>query len=140
MLDVLVSGLVVSGNADITVQRQTVSGDFFTNQRVSGYTQGIYVRQGRTDGRGLTGSTFQEIDDYVDLDVYTNYRFSQVSGLGFNSGAVATVKRILDDIKITVYSGTFTNPAKPILISENMPQPLQQVAMGNQTWRFRNLL
>ena len=76
----------------------------------------------------------------MDLDIYANFRLSQVSGLGFNSGAITTVRRILDDIKVDVYSGTFTNPAKPILISENMPQPLQQVAMGNQTWRFRNLL
>ena len=140
MLNILVSGVEVSGNADILVQRQTVSGDFFSNQRISGYTQGVYIRQGRTDGRGLVGSTFQEVDDYVDLDIYTNFRYSQVSGLGFNSGAVAITKRIMDDIKIAVYSGTFTNPAKPLLISESMPQPLQQVAMGNQTWRFRNLL
>lgn len=139
LLDVLNSGLVVSGNADITVQRQTISGDALSNQRVSGYTTVIYLRNGRTDGIGITGGTFTEMADYVDSEVLITLRQSQVSGIGLNSGAVAILKTRVDDLKITVASGTFTNPPRPIQISENWPQPHQQVAKATLIWRFKYL-
>ena len=140
LLSVLQSGLVVSGNSYITVQRQTVSGDALSNMRVSGYTELIYLRNARTDGMGLTGGNNTEIADYTDIDIYVSFRQSQVSGVGTHSGAYSTLRQRVDDTKITMASGTFTAPPRPILIAENWPQPHQQVAKSTLSYRTRYVL
>lgn len=140
ILAVLQSGLVVSGNSYITVQRQTVSGDALSNMRVSGYTELIYLRNARTDGQGLTGGNNTEIADYTDIDIYVSFRQSQISGVGIGSGAYSTLRQRVDDTKITIASGTFTSPPRPILISETWPQSHQQVAYGKLNYRTRYLL
>ena len=140
LLTVLQSGLVVSGNSYITVQRQTVSGDALSNMRVSGYTELIYLRNARTDGQGLTGGNNTEIADYTDIDIYISFRQSQISGVGTHSGAYSTLRQRVDDTKITIASGSFSSPPRPVFVGENWPQPHQQVAKATTSYRTRYVL
>lgn len=139
VFNVLISGLVVSGNNYIVVQRQVVSGDTMSNQRVSGYTDWIMIRPIRIDVLPLRAG-YAEMVEYFDIDVYNIQRQSQVSGLGVLSGASSTVRQRVNDIKITIASGSYSGISPPTIVGENWAQPHQQVTKATLSYRTRYML
>ena len=137
LFNVLKSGVVASGNDIMTVGEELTSGDALLSFRVSGKTEGVFVREGSTQTNPLTGvGHFNEIAAGVVVDVFVHKSYQNQSGVG----ALDPVKRISDDIKITVYSGSFSNPARPHFVSESAPMQHEKYTAFNQEWRFRYLL
>jgi len=136
---VIQSGLVVSGNTNMQVVKQVTSGDNLTSARMSG-TGGfeyIALRLSRNEPMPLVGGTFTHVTDYVEANIYIHYPY----GPAFNTSSVLSnlVQRV-KDFKTTVYSGTWTNPAKPFIAQEEWPQPHEKVAKAKLVYRFRYLL
>lgn len=130
MYSVLQSGLLVSGNSYISLNKQVVSGDALSNLRVSGFTDLVLLKQGRSETEPLIGGTFTAVADYVEAEIYVHK-----SGI-----ALSGVRRLIDDFKITVASGTWTNPARPYLVGEEWPLPQEKVSKGKLIYRFRYAL
>lgn len=134
LYDVLVSGLVVSGNAYIVLAKNITSGDAITSFNVSGFTDFIILNNVRGDGMGITGGTFVEIADYVEATIFKHETYTNTTNV--YSGVV----RMVDDLKITVASGSFTNPPRPVLVTENWTVPHEKATRASLTYRFRYLL
>ena len=124
----------MSGNTSITVAKQLTSGDSMQSFRISGAEHLIALRQGRNETLGITGGQWTEIADHVEVDLFVHYSYANVSSV------LTPLRRMMDDLKITIASGSFTNPARPTLVGETMPQPHEKNAKGMQIWRFRYLL
>lgn len=135
LLTVLQSGLVVSGNADITLARSVTSGDALSNQRISGRTDFIYLYQGRTDITPLTGGGFYEAADYVVAEL--NVRYPTATTTNANT----TLQTRVDDFKTTVASGAWplSGVPMPFLVAEEHPMAHANVAKAKLTYRLRYL-
>jgi len=137
LFNVLKSGVVASGNSVMTIAEELTSGDALMSFAVSGKTEGIFLRQGRTQTDPLTGvAHFNAIADHVIVDVFVHKSYQNQSGVG----SLTPLKRIEDDLKITVYSGSFSNPARPHLTAEDASMQHEKYAVLRQEWRFRYLL
>ena len=131
---VIRSGLVVSGNGSITVAKQLTSGDAMQSFRISGAEHLIGLRQGRSESLGILGGKFTQIADYVDVDLFVHYTYATTSSV------LTPLRRLVDDFKITIASGSFTNPARPILVAESWPMAHEKNAKATLSYRFRYLL
>lgn len=132
------SGLVVSGLGNavtVTTSIADVSGHALTSQRASGTVTLIALKQGNTVTRPQVGGVFTEIEDYVDVEIYVR---APILNSGVDSRAALRTR--VDDFKITVASGSFTNPARPYLIGEEAPQHHLNASKQRLRYRFRNLL
>jgi len=136
---VLQSGIVVSGNGDISLIRVLTSGDAMTTHRISGATMLIALRQGRTETQALTNSVYTQVRDYVEAEIFVHY--PSVS----TSGAQTALRTLVNDFKITVASGSFVtsgtgNPPRPIFVGEEWPMPHGLVAKARLIYKFNYLL
>ena len=132
----LQSGLLVSGNADITLAKSVASGDALSNQRISGRTDAVYLYQGRTDIRPMLGPRY-EAGDYVVAEV--SVRFPTATTLNPNSGAGIVLRQRVNDFKTTIVSGTWpvSGVPRPFLTFEEWPLSHVNVAKAKLTYRFR---
>jgi hypothetical protein len=137
------SGLVVSGNPNISIVKQVTSGSSISSFRQSGTGPYEYVmlHLARNQTDALTGGRFTAVADYVAVEFFCKYPVS-VSGGTPSSGAVITVQQRMNDFKTTVLSGVWGSgsPAIPTLVAEKHPVEHQQVARGSLEYRFRYLL
>ena len=129
LVTVLQRGLVVSGNPTINVKLVIGSGDLMMSIKASGLREQIFVYPTRTETDPKIGGVYNAITDYVRAEI-----------LVLTSGTSQTRLRTrVDDFKITIASGTFTQPPRPYMTSENWPTPHTGVARAVLEYRFRHL-
>lgn len=134
LLTVLQSGLLVSGNSDVSLVKVITSGDAMTSFTVSGKTELIALRQGRNETNPMLGGQVTTIADYVIADIFIHYPYANTSS------TVTTLRTRVDDFKITIASGTFTNPPRPIFVAESWPVAHEKFGHASLTYRFRYAL
>ena len=141
------SGLVVSGNAYITLTRVMNSGDALSSFRVSGPNDFIGIRLQPGRGEPLTGSYFTQIAESVVVIYHHDTTFA-TSGVSQSGASVAAVQRLTNDFKLTVSgatwattsSGVYTGMAPPKLVMETHPLAVAQFAHATLQYRVRYLL
>jgi hypothetical protein len=140
MLNIVQSGVVVSGNSFITVARSMTSGDALSSFRVSGPTDLIAIRLTRNITMPLLGGRFNKVEDYVDAEIWHHDVTANASGVISSSGSVAIVQKMVNDFKVTISGGTWSGVPPPQLVSEVHPYAQQQFAKGRLTYRVQYLL
>jgi hypothetical protein len=136
--NVIASGLVVSGNSYITVQTSLLSGQAASSlgYATSGKTDAIYIRLVRDQTEPMTGGVYNAIADNIVLEVY-NLRVYQG---GDTNVAMSGLRTRVNDLKVTMASGSFTGMSRPMLISESWPLPQEKWAKATLIYRTRYLL
>ena len=139
-LNVVQSGLVVSGNGYMTCTRVVNSGDALTSFRVSGPNDfiGLRLSPGRTNV--LTGG-YTEVADVIVCDIYHHDTSFATSGVVQSGASVAAVQRMTNDMKTTVASGVWTGYgiSPPKLIGETHPLAQSMFSRATLTYRTRYL-
>ena len=140
-LNVVQSGLVVSGNGYMTCTRVVNSGDALTSFRVSGPNDFIGLRLSPGRGNPLTGG-FTEVVDTVITEIYHHDTSFATSGVAQSGASVAAVQRMVNDFKTTVNSGTWTGfgMSPPKLVSETHPLAQAMFSRATLTYRTHYLL
>jgi hypothetical protein len=130
--------LVVSGNTSISVNTSLTSGQALASlgYATSGKTDAIYIRLARDQTAPLTGGVFNEIADNIVLEVY-NLRVYQG---GDTNVAMSGLRTRVNDLKVTMASGSFTGMSRPMLVSESWPLPQEKWAKATLVYRTRYLL
>lgn len=140
------SGLVVSGNANITVEKSITSGDVLSSFRQSGTGsyELITLRLSRSTAVPMTGGRYTDIADIIRADLYVKYPFGPfgLSGGVTASGALITLEQRLKDFKTTILSGVWSSgsPPIPVLVNETRPQAQEKLARASLDYRMRYLL
>ncbi len=139
-LNVLQSGVVVSGNSYITVARSMTSGDALSSFRVSGPTDLIAIRLTRNVTMPLLGGRFNKVEDYVDAEIYHHDVTANAAGIISSSGSVAIVQRLVNDFKVSVSGGTWSGVPPPQLVQEVHPYAQMQFSKARLSYRVQYLL
>ena len=135
-LTVLQSGLVVSGNSYIIVERSLTSGDARTQIKASGtYTDQITLRL-TGNPHQVTGGTYTVMSDTITAEVSCRLWYQGVN----TSNAVTIVEQRIRDFKSTIASGTFTGYSKPRYVGETWQLGHEKTAKASIKYRTKYLM
>ena len=140
LYNVFQSGVVVSGNTQITLAEQFTSGSAIMSLRVSGFNEYIQVfRMPGAQVTAVTGGTYQgAVSEVVAEEIYIRRATYD------NQQVLSILNQRIADSKITVASGAFNssgfNLPRPYLSRENAPMVYELNGKARLEWRFRYLL
>ena len=136
-LSVLQSGLVVSGNNFILVERALTSGDARTQMKASGtYTDQITLRLSPGHPHQVTGGTYTVMSDDIVAEVSCRTWYQGVN----TSNVVTIVEQRVKDFKSTIASGTFVGFSKPRFTGETWPLAHEKAAKATLKYNTKYLL